>query len=86
MAALLETARVLSAREWNQTIIFVAFAAEEQNRLGSTHFVTERLLQGWRIDGMMSLDIVGGRPGIPQSVRLFSPGPDGSPRASLPGT
>ncbi|MEZ4591046.1 MAG: M20/M25/M40 family metallo-hydrolase [Chloroflexota bacterium] len=79
VAALLETARVLSAREWNQTIIFVAFAAEEQNRLGSTHFVTERLLQGWRIDGMMSLDIVGGRPGIPQSVRLFSPGPDGSP-------
>ncbi|MCA9901167.1 MAG: M20/M25/M40 family metallo-hydrolase [Anaerolineales bacterium] len=79
VAALLETARVLSSREWNQTIIFVAFAGEEQNRLGSTHFVTERLLQGWRFDGMMSLDIVGGRPGIPQSVRLFSPGPDGSP-------
>lgn len=79
VAALLETARVLSSREWNQTIVFVAFAAEEQNRLGSTQFVTERLLQGWRFDGMMSMDIVGGRPGIPQSVRLFSPGPDGSP-------
>lgn len=83
VAALLETARVLSSREWSQTIIFVAFAGEEQNRLGSTHFVTERLLQGWRFDGMMSLDIVGGRPGIPQSVRLFSPGPDGSPPRQL---
>jgi hypothetical protein len=79
VATVLEAARVLSSRDWNQTIIFVAFAAEEQNRLGSTHFVTERLLQGWRFDGMMSLDIVGGRPGIPQSLRLFSPGPDGSP-------
>ncbi|MCA9942362.1 MAG: M20/M25/M40 family metallo-hydrolase [Anaerolineales bacterium] len=79
VAALLETARVLSSREWNQTIVFVAFAAEEQNRLGSTHFVSDRLLTGWRFDAMVSTDIVGGRPGIPQSVRLFSPGPDGSP-------
>ena len=29
VASLLETARVLSSREWNQTIMFVAFAAEE---------------------------------------------------------
>lgn len=83
VAALLEAARVLSSREWNQTIIFVAFAAEEQNRLGSTHFVTDRLLQGWRFDAMVSADIVGGRPGIPQSLRLFSPGPDGSPPRQL---
>lgn len=83
VAALLETARVLSSREWSQTIVFVAFAAEEQNRLGSTHFVTNRLLAGWRIDGMLSVDIVGGRPGIPQSVRLFTPGPDSSPPRQL---
>jgi hypothetical protein len=83
VASLLETARVLSSREWSQTIMFVAFAAEEQNRLGSTHFVTDRLLQGWRFDAMMSTDIVGGRVGIPQSVRLFSPGPDGSPPRQL---
>ena len=30
VAAMLETARVLSSREWSQTIVFVAFAAEEQ--------------------------------------------------------
>ncbi len=83
VAALLETARVLSSREWNQTIVFVAFAVEEQNRQGSIHFVTNRLLMGWRIDAMVSIDIVGGRPGIPQSVRLFSSGPDSSPPRQL---
>lgn len=83
VAALLETARVLSSREWQQTIMFIAFAAEEQNRQGSTHFVTDRLLQGWRFDAMVSTDIVGGRVGIPQSIRLFSPGPVGSPPRQL---
>lgn len=83
VAALLETARVLSSREWSQTIQFVAFAAEEQNRLGSTHFVTSRMLAGWRYDAMVNNDIVGGRPGIPQSIRLFTPGPDGSPPRQL---
>ncbi|MCP4420843.1 MAG: M20/M25/M40 family metallo-hydrolase [Chloroflexi bacterium] len=83
VAAMLETARVLSSREWSQTIIFVAFAAEEQNRLGSTHFVTDRMVAGWRFDAMLNSDIVGGRPGIPQSLRLFSPGPIGSPPRQL---
>ena len=83
VAVMLEAARVLSSREWSQTIVFVAFAAEEQNRLGSTHFVTDRLLTGWRFDAMMSNDIVGGRPGIPQSLRLFSPGPNDSPPRQL---
>jgi hypothetical protein len=83
VAALLEAARVLSSREWNQTIIFVAFAGEEQNRLGSSHFVSDRLLNGWRFDAMMSTDIVGGHPGISQSIRLFSPGPNGSPPRQL---
>jgi Peptidase family M28 len=83
MAVLLETARVLSAREWSQTIVFVAFAGEEQGRFGSTHFVTERMLGGWRFDAMLNNDIVGGRSGIPQSLRLFALGPDGSPPRQL---
>ncbi len=83
VAALLEAARVLSSREWSQTIIFVSFAGEEQNRLGSTHFVTDRMLAGWRFDAMINSDIVGGRPGIPQSLRLFTPGPEGSPPRQL---
>lgn len=79
VAALIETARVLSAQQWNQTILFVAFAAEEQGRDGSIHFVTDRVLNGWQFDAGINNDIIGGRPGIPQSIRLFSPGPDTSP-------
>ena len=79
VAVLLEAARVLSSREWSQTIVFVAFAAEEQDRRGSIHFITDRLLSGWQFDVMLANDIVGGRPGIPQTVRLFSPGSESSP-------
>ena len=78
VAAMIEIARILSSRDWNQTIIFVAFAAEEQGRRGSQHFVTNRMLAGTKFDAAINNDIIGGRPGIPQSIRLFSPGPDTS--------
>lgn len=78
VAMLLETARLLSMREWNQTIIFVAFAAEEQGTHGSYHFVEESLANGLVVDAAFNFDIVGGRPGIAQRVRVFSGGPDGS--------
>ena len=38
-ALLLELARLMSSRPWNQTIIFAAFAAEEQGTHGSRYFV-----------------------------------------------
>jgi hypothetical protein len=78
VAALMEIARLLSSRTWNQSVVFVAFAAEEQGRFGSSHFVTDRLLAGWVIDAAIANDIVGGRSGITQSIRLFSAGPDTS--------
>jgi hypothetical protein len=74
VAAMLEMARLLSAQTWNQTIMFVGFAAEEQGRYGSIHFANNRMLQGVQIDAVINLDIIGGRPGIPQSVRLFATG------------
>lgn len=74
VALILELARLMSAQEWEQTIVFVAFAAEEQGRLGSQHFVTQKMLDGWQIDLAVNNDGVGGRTGIPQHVRLFSPG------------
>ncbi|MCA9961029.1 MAG: M20/M25/M40 family metallo-hydrolase [Anaerolineales bacterium] len=76
VALLLEMARLLSARTWNQTVVFVAFAAEEQGTHGSRHFVADRLLDGWVVDAALNSDIVGGRAGIPQSIRVFTPGPD----------
>lgn len=76
VALLLELARLLSSRSWNQTIIFAAFAAEEQGTFGSRHFVQNSMLSGRRLDAVINNDIVGGRAGIPQSIRVFSPEPD----------
>ena len=83
VALLLEMARLLSSRPWNQTIIFASFAAEEQGTYGSRHFVQDKMLEGRVFDAVINNDIVGGRPGIPQSLRLFSPGPDTTPSRQL---
>jgi Zn-dependent M28 family amino/carboxypeptidase len=74
VALMLETARLLSAYEWSQTIVFVATAAEEQQTWAAVYFVTSRLLAGWQIDAVLNFDIVGGRPGVPQFIRVFADG------------
>ncbi|MFO7536519.1 MAG: M20/M25/M40 family metallo-hydrolase [Chloroflexota bacterium] len=74
VALMLETARLLSAYEWSQTIVFVATAGEEQQTIGSRYFATSRMLNGWLIDAAFNFDIVGGRPGVPQFVRVFADG------------
>ena len=73
VAMLLELARLMSYRNWQQTIVFVAFAAEEQGTAGSRYFANNALAAGVDIDFAMSNDGIGGRPGIPRSVRLFAP-------------
>ncbi len=79
VAAMMEIARLLSSQEWNMDVIFIAFAAEEQGTHGSLNFVTERLIEQLGITAVFNNDIIGGRPGIPQSVRVFTAGPDTSP-------
>lgn len=83
VAAMLEIARLLSSQEWNMDVIFIAFAAEEQGTHGSLNFVTENLIQQLGITAVFDNDIIGGRPGIPQSIRVFSPGPDTSPTRQI---
>jgi len=78
VAVLMEAARLLSTRTWQQTIVFAFLAAEEQGTFGSRHFVQDLLLDGRTIDVAINNDIVGGRPGIPQSLRVFAPGPENS--------
>lgn len=78
VAAMLELARILSSQTWNMDVIFIAFAAEEQGTHGSRHYVSNRLFGGPEVMLVLNNDIVGGRPGIHQSVRVFSPGPDSS--------
>ncbi len=78
VAALLEIARLMSAHTWDQTIIFAALTAEEQGTFGSRHFVQEASANNMQIDAAINNDMIGGRAGIPQSVRLYSVGPDTS--------
>lgn len=83
VALLLETARILSSREWNQTIKFVAMAAEEQGTFGSRHFAQNAFLDNMDIIAAINYDAVGGRSGIPQSVRLFAEDFIASPSGAL---
>lgn len=73
VALLLETARLLSSRQWNQTIIFLATAAEEQDSQGARFFVQDAFLNGLDIIAAINYDGVGGEVGIPQNIRLFAP-------------
>jgi len=83
IALLLESARLLSAYEWNQTIVFLAAAAEEQGTFGSRHFVQAAFLDGMNIVAAINYDAVGGRSGIPQHARLFAFDLLGSPAGEL---
>jgi len=73
VALLLETARVLSSQEWKQTVIIAAMAAEEQGSYGAHHYVQQAFLDGITIEAAINYDTVGGRVGIPQTIRLFAP-------------
>jgi hypothetical protein len=72
VALLLETARLLSSRQWNQTIIFLATAAEEQESQGARSYVQEAFLDGLDVVAAINYDGVGGEVGIPQNIRLFA--------------
>jgi leucyl aminopeptidase len=60
-AALLEAARVLaeSGLRPAETILFVAFSAEEQGRRGSSAFVAELESQGANVADMICMDVIG---------------------------
>jgi len=72
VALLIETARIMSSRDWNQTIVFLATSAEEQGSYGARFFAENAFLDGRQIIAGLNYDAVGGRAGIPQHVRLFA--------------
>ena len=77
IAVVLECARVLSAVDLNATVVFIAFAGEEEGLLGSTAWVEMAKERHLRLDGMLNNDIVGSsRDGVGNTessfVRLFS--------------
>ena len=87
VAAVMELARVMSTREYEKSILFVAFAGEEQGLLGSHHMAAQARQHNLQIEAMLNNDIIGsdiagnGRK-EDSSVRVFSEGPeDSAPRA-----
>jgi hypothetical protein len=92
-ALVLEAARVLSGHRFDATIMFVAFAGEEQGLVGSKNLAQsykKYLSPNATVEAMLNCDIVGGDNSVNsaatlQQFRLYSPGtprevhgPDGS--------
>src|SRR5216684_3845700 len=79
-AVSMECARVLSKLKFPATLIFLTVAGEEQGLNGSTHFAKMAKAEGWKLEGVLNNDIVGGNhtPGDtkqnPNWVRVFSEG------------
>jgi hypothetical protein len=78
-AAVLELARVFAPRPTEATIVFVAFAGEEQGLLGSNHFAQLAQANGWNIQGVLNMDIIGSPVGgngfrEPRVIRLLNEG------------
>ncbi|WP_426512069.1 M20/M25/M40 family metallo-hydrolase [Dactylosporangium sp. McL0621] len=80
VAVVLELARVFATRPVESTIVFAAFAGEEQGLFGSTYMAAQFKAAGAKVAAMFSNDIIGasqawdGTPPDPRAVRLFVEG------------
>ena len=72
-----------SGIEFDATIVFIAFAGEEEGLVGAKLHAQRAKAEGWRIDAVLNNDIVGNSRGGTgasdgESVRVFSEGPGDS--------
>ncbi len=87
-AAVMELARVMSGYQFDKTIVFIAFAAEEVGLSGSQVYAAEAKKNGMRIEAVLNNDIIGsdvsgnGRSST-NVLRVFSSGPDDSAAREL---
>jgi len=87
-AAVMELARVMSQHQFDKTIVFVAFAAEEIGLSGSQVYADMAKQTGMQIEAVLNNDIIGsdvsgnGRSAT-NVVRLFAAGPEDSPTREL---
>jgi Zn-dependent M28 family amino/carboxypeptidase len=77
----MEVARVMSQRKWRHTVVFVAFSGEEQGLLGSKALAKRAREEGWKIDAVLSSDIIGSSKNLagqsdPHHIRVFSEDPE----------
>ncbi len=87
VAAVMELARVMSAYEFDKSILFIAFAGEEIGLTGSTAYAKDARARNMQIEAVLNNDIIGNETSgngrsMSSVVRLFSAGPEDSlPRA-----
>jgi hypothetical protein len=80
-AAVMELARVMSRYQFDKSIVFVAFAAEEVGLSGSQVYAAQAKKDGMQIEAVLNNDIIGsdvsgnGRSST-NVLRVFSSGPD----------
>jgi len=77
MAAVIETARVLSQYSFHANIVFAGLSGEEQGLYGGKHLAELAAKKGWDIIGVLNNDMIGNIEGIDgvidnQSFRVFS--------------
>jgi hypothetical protein len=87
-AAVMELARVMSRYQFDKTIVFIAFAAEEIGLSGSQAYAAMAKRTGMQIEAVLNNDIIGsdvsGNGRSASSVlRLFAAGPEDSPSREL---
>ncbi|HEU0066330.1 MAG TPA: M20/M25/M40 family metallo-hydrolase, partial [Sphingomonas sp.] len=79
VALVLEAARILSKRQFDATIVYAVFSAEEQGLWGATLLADTAKARRWTVSAMLNNDIVGntiGQGGKREArwVRVFSEG------------
>ncbi len=89
-ALTMELARVFaeSGLQFDATLVFIAFAGEEEGLVGAKLHAQRAAAEKWTIDGVLNNDIVGnarGGDGVVDTatVRVFSEGPEDSPSRQL---
>ncbi len=76
-ALAMELARVMSTREWENTLVFVCFSGEEQGLLGATALAQRAKDEAWELEAVLNNDIVGNSANTQgfkdkKQIRLFS--------------
>ncbi len=78
VAAVMETARILSKRKFGATLVFAALSGEEQGLHGGRILANYAKAQGWEVLAVLNNDIVGNSHGmaahVDDRVRVFSEG------------
>ncbi len=87
-AAVLELARVMSQYEWNNTVVFIAFDAEEYGLVGSRAYAERARKEKQQIEAVLNNDIIGSEATSSGRISnrvlsLFSNDPADSPSRQL---